>query len=194
MSELSETKMPTVDPDKHGEGTTHSSVAMNQGGSGKAASAEELSKALGIVMKQNAELQKRLDAQASAESGIDKLANLLADKIGKTETGVIPDTDNINRTTDFRNSKMYVDNQSLQDAQATASYFRHEEKCRIVIPKSIAAFVGANLDITVNGCRVSIPCDGKEHFINKTHYEHARERLAKLDALNTPVDGIAEIG
>ena len=48
----------------------------------------------------------------------------------------------------------------------------------------MATKFGPSLSITVNGVRVSIPCDGKTYFINETHWEHARERMAKVDALD----------
>jgi hypothetical protein len=71
----------------------------------------------------------------------------------------------------------------MLEAQQTMALFRNEDKMPISIPKTMSNIIGPNLDVTVNGVRVSIPCDGKTYYINRTHYEHARERLAKLDIL-----------
>ena len=79
------------------------------------------------------------------------------------------------------------------EQQAALQNFRGEAKKPISIPKSFQASVGPNLSITVNGIRVSIPCDGKTYYINETHWEHAKERIAKVDILNTIPDDVQEI-
>ena len=66
---------------------------------------------------------------------------------------------------------------------------------RLSIPKSIANAVGSSLAVTVNGVRVCVPCDGKTYMINETHYEHIRERLAKIDILAADTEPqVVEIG
>ena len=122
--------------------------------------------------KENSDLSKLTAA-------IEKLAS---DK--KEENRSISDIDNINRTMNFKNQKSLVDGRSLMEAQQVAQEFRKEEKYPISIPRSMADYLGQVLTITVNGARVSIPCDGKTYYINKTHWEHAKERIARVDALN----------
>jgi hypothetical protein len=81
------------------------------------------------------------------------------------------------------------------EAQQTLQMCRNERKFPISISKTIANSVGPSLTITVNGVRVSIPCDGKTYYINESHYEHARERLAKLDILTSNTEPqVIEIG
>ena len=69
------------------------------------------------------------------------------------------------------------------EAQSTMMAYRGESKLPVCIPKTFQSQFGQTLDITVNGVRVSIPCDGKTYFINETHAIHAKERLAKVDRL-----------
>lgn len=153
---------------------------------GSSASPEELALALAESQKRIAQLEA--EKAASAQSGnnsVDALVKALTAIIPKPQEQAAPkDVDNINRTTDFATAKTTVDGRSLVEAQQTLRVFRDEPKRQISIPKSIANFVGNTLDITVNGVRVSIPCDGKTYDINETHWLHARERLAKLDLLN----------
>jgi hypothetical protein len=78
-----------------------------------------------------------------------------------------------------------VDGRSLIQAQELLQGFRAESKKPITIPRSLATSVGPYLTITVNGVRVSIPCDGQTHYITGTHWEHAMERIAKLDSANS---------
>jgi hypothetical protein len=107
----------------------------------------------------------------------------LTQAVNRPTVQAVPEPDGINRTTDFRNQRATIDGQGLAEAQITLSEFKSEERKPISIPKAMANQVGAALAITVNGVRVSIPCDGKTYYINATHWEHARERLAKLDIL-----------
>jgi hypothetical protein len=79
------------------------------------------------------------------------------------------------------------------EAQQSLQEFRNEIKKPISIPKSMANFLGPNLNVTVNGIRVSIPCDGKTYYINETHYEHARERMAKVDLQEAAPDQLETI-
>ena len=81
------------------------------------------------------------------------------------------------------------------EAQQTLQMFRNERKKPISISKTMANMVGPSLSVTVNGVRVSIPCDGKTYMINESHWEHARERLAKLDLLSADTEPqIVEVG
>ena len=101
--------------------------------------------------------------------------------------------DNFNKTSDFKNTKAMVDGRNMMEAQQALASFRNEVKKPISIPKSLANFLGPNLNVTVNGIRVSIPCDGKTYYINETHWEHARERMAKVDIQEATPDQIETI-
>jgi hypothetical protein len=101
--------------------------------------------------------------------------------------------DNFNKTSDFKNTKAMVDGGNMMEAQQALASFRNEVKKPISIPKSLANFLGPNLNVTVNGIRVSIPCDGKTYYINETHWEHARERMAKVDIQEATPDQIETI-
>lgn len=171
-------KQVIADPDI-GNGGMETSKAQPQGG-GQMASAEELARALEASQRRVAELEA---AAAKPRSDIQELAAAIA-QMAQPQPTVVPDTDNINRSSDFKNQRATIDGRSLMEAQETLMEYRNEEKLPIAIPKSFVNTVGANLAITVNGVRVSIPCDGKTHYINKTHWEHAKERLAKIDLLN----------
>lgn len=172
-----------AEPEISGGGIV-SSNAENQSGGGKAASAEELSLALLESQKRIEKLEEEMSSRNSGDSSMSELIKVLTAYIPKEKPAEIPNTDNINRTTDFQNQRATVDGRSLMEAQQTLMEFRNEEKRPISISKATAAFVGANLVVTINGVRVSIPCDGRTYYINKSHWEHARERLAKLDLLN----------
>lgn len=189
MPTKSQKHLNTTEPEIGGARTVGSDANNDQSGSGNAASAAELALALEASQKHIRELELKLErSEASQASGdsIDKLVNALATLIPKQPAEqVLANPENINRTTDFQNQRATVDGRSLMEAQMTLLEFRDEEKRPISIPKATAAFVGANLDVTLNGVRVSIPCDGKTYYINKSHWEHARERLAKLDLLNS---------
>ena len=138
-----------------------------------------------------------LRQQSQSNSDTNKLVALLAEAIKSNNQPaqgqqVGPGVD-INRSVDFKNTRATVDGRSLMEQQAALQNFRGEAKKPISIPKSFQASVGPNLSITVNGIRVSIPCDGKTYYINETHWEHARERMAKVDILNTIPDDVQEI-
>lgn len=176
----------TTEPEIGGAGLEYSNANNIQSGSGNPASAAELALALEYSQRRVAELERDAALRKSGDSQIGELAKVLAQYLPKQPAEQVnANPENINRTTDFQNQRATVDGRSLMEAQQTLMEFRNEEKRPISISKSIAAFVGANLVITVNGVRVSIPCDGKTYYINKSHWEHARERLAKLDLLNS---------
>lgn len=185
MPAKSQKPINTTEPEISGAGTVYSD-ATTQSGGGNPASAAELALALEVSQKRVAQLEREAQQRQSEGSSIDKLVQALAPFIPKQPVEqVMVNPENVNRTTDFQNQRATVDGRSLMEAQMTLMEFRNEEKRPISISKSIAAFVGANLVVTVNGVRVSIPCDGKTYYINKSHWEHARERLAKLDLLNS---------
>ena len=161
-----------------------SSNAMAHGGG--TASPNELALALEMSQRTIELLTAQLEKERANNSGsnsINQLADILASAVSKRTVEAAPNVDNINRTTDFKNTKVNVDGRSLMEAQQTLQSFRSEHKKPISIPKALANSVGTTLTITVNGVRVSIPCDGKTYMINETHWEHARERMAKIDAL-----------
>lgn len=176
-------KNPAIaDPDTRDSGVVHSNATL-KGGS-RMASADELALALEASQREVVELRAAAAARESKGSDLKQLADLLAGMIApKNTVAAVPEQDAINRTTDFKNQRATVDGRSLVEAQQTMALFRNEDKMPMSIPKTMANIIGPNLDVTVNGVRVSIPCDGKTHYINRTHYEHARERLAKLDKL-----------
>lgn len=154
------------------------------------ATAEELALALEASERRNAQLEKQLSANQNAGSdSIQALAAAIVQMAQpKATVSAVPESDNLNRTTDFRNQRATLDGQSMMESQQTLAQFRSEERKPISIPKSMANQVGAFLSISVNGTQVRIPCDGKTYYINKTHWEHARERLAKLDKHNANVE------
>jgi hypothetical protein len=124
--------------------------------------------------------------QSQNTDSISKLADLIASSIKPAPAPV--DTNNtINSTKSLTGMQEVsnVDGRSLIQAQELLQGFRAESKKPITIPRSLATSVGPYLTITVNGVRVSIPCDGQTHYINVTHWEHAMERIAKLDSANS---------
>lgn len=170
-----------ADPDIRNSGISERSDAILEGGSRKA-SAEELAFALEALEIRNAELEKQLAAKNSGSDAIQELAAILTQAV-KPTIQAVPESDNINRTTDFKNQRATIDGQSMAEAQQLLAGFKNEPRKPISIPKAMANSVGSYLPITVNGVQVRIPCDGKTYHINETHWEHARERLAKLDIL-----------
>lgn len=170
-----------ADPDIRDSGISERSDATPQGGSRKA-SAEELALALELSERRIAELEQEKLSKAGADP-IERLAELLASSVKSNAVQAVPEADNLNRTTDFKNQRATIDGRGMLEAQQLLSQFRSERKKPISIPKAMANQVGSALAITINGVRVSIPCDGKTYYINETHWEHARERLAKLDIL-----------
>ena len=170
-----------ADPDIRNSGISERSDAILEGGSRKA-SAEELAFALEAVERRNAELEAMLEKSNAGSDAIDRLALLLTQAI-KPTVQAVPESDNLNRTTDFKNQRATIDGQSMAEAQQLLAGFKNEPRKPISIPKAMANSVGSYLPITVNGVQVRIPCDGKTYYINRTHWEHARERLAKLDIL-----------
>lgn len=173
--------MAIADPDTRDSGVVHSNASL-KGGS-PMASADELAIALEASQRRVAELEAAA-AKQTQSSDLKQLAEIIASIAAPKQTvSAVPEQDAINRSTDFKNQRATVDGRSLVEAQQTMALFRNEDKMPMSIPKTMSAIIGPNLDVTVNGVRVSIPCDGKTHYINRTHYEHARERLAKLDRL-----------
>lgn len=174
------------------------SKATRKGMTGRATTASYADLELALVESQRTnqllvDKIKSLEANKNSEySAIEKLADSIGKLTQKTEAIKPLETDNLNRTSNF-NAKATVDGRSLVEAQQSLQMFRLERKIPISIPKGMAQKFGPALAISVNGVRVSIPCDGKTYFINETHWEHARERLAKVDAIEfTPDDNIIE--
>lgn len=208
MSEISKTQIAT-ETEIGGDGIGRSEAGKR---GGVKASPSDLTAALvasqetiDVLNKANsdkdleiASLKAQLANQSqNSESDISKLAHLIAGIVQNNNNNKPTqnsDIDNINRVTDFKNTRATVDGTSMQEAQQLVQEFRTEKKLPISIPKSFANTIGPSLDITVNGVRVSIPCDGRTHFINETHYEHARERIAKIDLLNGQNDQEVIIG
>ena len=175
-------KNPAIaDPDTRDSGVVQHSNATLKGGS-PMASADEMAIALAALQRENEALRNAQAARDAQGSDLKQLAELIA-SMASPKTVAVPEQDAINRSTDFKNQRATVDGRSLIEAQQTMALFRNEDKMPMSIPKTMSNIIGPNLDVTVNGVRVSIPCDGKTHYINRTHYEHARERLAKLDRL-----------
>lgn len=135
------------------------------------------------LLEQNKRLEAEIQSQKSNQNnnnGINQLVDLLSQAIKPVQQGPTA-TDEINRSVDFKNSRATVDGRSLAETQAQLQGFRQEPTKPISIPRRMADAVGPNLIVTVNGIRVAIPCDGKTYMINETHWQHAKERLAKLD-------------
>ena len=170
------------------DGVGHSKMLGKSGAEANSLSPDELKLALAISENQKAQMQAELDELRSKQAGksdssaIQQLADLLTNAIASKPTGP-SEADNINRTAEFKERAARIDGASLMEAQSTMLAYRNERKLPVSIPKTFASQFGQSLDITVNGVRVSIPCDGKTYFINETHAIHARERLAKVDRL-----------
>ena len=200
MPNESQNKGTTV-AENSGTGVETSKAQRSTASSSNAAGYAELELALIESQKANQALLARvnqLEKANSSDSSINKLTEALTNLVKQNQAPVQAhgptESDNINRTDHF-NAKASVDGRSLVEAQRTLQMFRNEAKKPISIPKSMAAKFGPTLPINVNGVRVSIPCDGKTYFINETHWEHARERIAKVDALDAGMDNnIVEIG
>jgi hypothetical protein len=177
-----------ADPDTRDSGIADSKQPL-EGGSRKA-TAEELALALEASERRNAQLEAQLANPNTGSDSIKMLADLLSQAIQqpKPTVSAVPESDNLNRSTDFKNQRATVDGQNMLEAQQTLAQFRNEERLPISVSKTIANQVGAYLTVSVNGVQIRIPCDGKTYYINKTHWEHARERLAKLDILNANIE------
>lgn len=176
-----------TDPDIRDSGIAGSEQPL-EGGSRKA-TAEELAIALEASERRNAQLETQLANRNSGSDSIQALTLALQQVLqAKPTVSAVPESDNLNRTSDFKNQRATVDGQNMLEAQQTLAHYRAEERLPISVSKTIANQVGAYLAITVNGTQVRIPCDGKTYYINKTHWEHAKERLAKLDILNANVE------
>lgn len=169
-----------ADPDTRDSGIADSKQPL-KGGSRKA-TAEELAIALEASERRNMQLEQQLSANANSGSdSIQALALAIAQLTKQPTVSAVPESDTLNRSTDFKNQRATVDGQNMVEAQQALAQFRSEERKPISIPKTMANQVGAILSISVNGVQVRIPCDGKTYYVNATHWEHARERLAKLD-------------
>jgi hypothetical protein len=139
----------------------------------------DLAKRIAELESENASLKAKAQASDPSDS-INRLAEALLGAVGKAKTSGPSEQDNVNRTEMFK-ERTKIDGNSLMEAQATLAVYKNEEKMPISIPKAFQTQFGPALAVTVNGVRVSIPCDGKTYMIDKTHAMHARERLAKVD-------------
>jgi hypothetical protein len=176
-----------TDPDTRDSGIAEAKQPL-KGGSRKA-TAEELALALEASERRNAQLEAQLTAKNEAGSDvIQALALAITQASQRPTVSAVPESDNLNRSTDFKNQRATVDGQNMIEAQQALSQFRSEKQKPISIAKSLANQVGAVLSVSVNGVQVRIPCDGKTYYINETHWEHARERLAKLDIHSANVE------
>lgn len=135
------------------------------------------------LLESNKKLEAQLEAQRnhSGNDAINQLVSALTQAVNKPVHQGPTATDEINRTVDFKNTRAMVDGRNLAETQAMLVGFRSEPKRPISISKQLSGTIGPNLIVTVNGIRVSIPCDGKTYLINETHWMHAKERLAKID-------------
>ena len=186
MSTNNSEKKITAESEIGSNGVGHSKMLGESGAGSKTPTPEELRLALVMSENQNAQLKAELEELKKAEkssdsSAIQQLADLLSNAIVNKPVGPTEE-DNINRTAGFR-ERANIDGASLMEAQSTMLSYRNEHKIPVSIPKTFQSQFGQTLDITVNGVRVSIPCDGKTYYINETHAIHARERLAKVDRL-----------
>lgn len=185
MSNNSEKKV-IAETEIGNNGVGHSKMLGNSGVGADTLTPEELKLALVMSQTQYAQLKAELDelksASKSDSSSIQQLAEILTNAIS-TKTSGPTDPDNINRSAEFRERAARMDGASLMEAQSTMMAYRGEPKVPVSIPKTFQNQFGQSLSITVNGVRVSIPCDGKTYYINETHALHAKERVAKVDRL-----------
>lgn len=199
-NESQKINLSTTGAENSGTGV-ETSKARKESMAGVLPSRADLELALQESQKANAILLAKVNALEDAQKAptnsetdlISKLADAITNAVKKENPTSVVETDGINRSTQFT-EKANVDGRSLMEAQQTAQMFRNEVKEPISIPKSMANYFGPALAVSVNGVRVSIPCDGKTYYINKTHCLHARERMAKVDAMNyAPSDNTVEI-
>ena len=187
MSNNSENKKVIAESEIGNDGVGHSKMLGESGAGVNNLSPDELKLALAISENQKAQMQAELDelkkskASNSDSDAIHQLAELLSNAIIQKPVGPTEE-DNINRTSGFK-ERVHIDGASLMEAQSTMLAYRGEVKIPVSVPKTFQSQFGPSLDITVNGVRVSIPCDGKTYFINETHAIHAKERIAKVDRL-----------
>lgn len=163
-------------------GVGHSKAEVNGGTVVPPGTSSELE----MLRAKNAQLEAQL-AKTTAPS--DNSVNILAAALEKAITKVTApqvvgpqENDNINRTNNFL-QRATIDGNSLIEAQATQQMFKDEVTVPVSIPKTFQNQFGPYLSVSVNGARVAVPCDGKTYFINKTHAEAIRERIAKVDKL-----------
>ena len=169
---------------------------------GVTASADVLAKALeesnALLAKLKAE-NEQLKAQAtsnkkSSEDPLERLANLLTTVIANNNNQQGPtEEEKLNKASDFNNQRMMVDSRSLAEAQVAVSEFRAEPKVPVIIAKSYANKFGPSVAVSVNGIRVSVPCDGKMYMINQTHALHIQERIAKVESYEAIEGGVVTI-
>jgi hypothetical protein len=186
---ISESKKVTTESEIGSNGVGHSTVLSNKSGEA-VASPEELQLALVASQKTITKLTQELEAMKSelaannkSDDSVNRLADLLATAITANSPVKGPkEPDNLNKATDFK-ERMQIDGTSLMEAQATMMMYKNEPKEMISIPKTFQSQFGPALVVTVNGVRVAIPVDGKSYAINKTHAQHAKERMAKVDRL-----------
>lgn len=156
---------------------------------------EESNKINQLLMSELEVLKQERNNTPAQHSQTDIIESLAKAITAAAQPKVVGPTemDNINRSSDFRSTKAMVDGRNMMEAQQSLQEFRNEAKRPIAIPKAMANFLGPNLNVTVNGIRVSIPCDGKTYYINETHWEHARERMAKVDIQEASPDQLETI-
>ena len=186
MSEKSLTNKEAIANAESSGGPIATSGAERIKVAGKPATDNSISQALEAVMKENAALKQQI-TNTSAQASINQMAEALTKAIStiKSEQPPVDTNNRVNSTTSLTNrlDASKVDGRGLMEAQETLLAFKSEPKMPISIPRSLSTSVGPFLSVTVNGVRVAIPCDGATYYINRTHYEHARERIAKLDLI-----------
>lgn len=167
--------------------------AKSKGDAGKPASSMDSAATIELLLEQNKKLKSenaalnakvQADAPKGTDSALSELVNLLSEALKKpnAEPSGPAEDDTLNRTSAY-NTKNQIDGKSLMEAQATLLQFRDERKEPISVPKLLAAYIGPQLAVSVNGVRVSIPADGKTYYINATHALAAKERMAKINRL-----------
>jgi len=185
MSNNNSDKKVIAETEIGNNGVGHSKMLGESGVDVNSLTPEELKLALVVSQNQLAQMKGELEEAKktnSDSSAIEKLADLLTNAIISKPAGPT-ESDNINRTAEFRERAARIDGASLMEAQSTMMAYRGEPKVPVSIPKTFQSQFGQSLSITVNGVRVAIPCDGKTYFINETHAIHAKERIAKVDRL-----------
>lgn len=174
---------PTVPGASDLASPTELAMALEQSQSANAAKDAE-------IARLRAQLSDK-DRTSASDDAIANLAKLITDLAARPASGPT-ESDTLNKSTDFNNQRVSIDNRSLVEAQATVMEFRREPKVPISIPKSLANTLGPYVAVSVNGIRIAVNCDGKTYFINKTHAEHIRERIAKVDIYNaTPGETVS---
>ena len=178
-NETSDKKLVTTESEISSNGVGHSKMQAAGGTSVSSADLTAALKAQQLTIEKLAKENEALKAK-SQDNSVDKLAEALGKLVSNQKP--IDQEHIINKSSDF-SQRTLLDGEGMMAAQQSLMDFQNESKIPISIPKTFQSQFGPSLAVSVNGIRVSIPCDGVTYFINETHALAAKERMAKVDRL-----------